>query len=160
MLPYILAIAVGLGCSIGAYFLATRRFSRLVGNRETADPNTPVESLNTESIQSTLKGLVIATGLLYLCLAGGGAFVYSISETARSSLCALRADLETRTEDSKEFLKKNPEGIPGISRATIQQGIENQERTVEALSSLPCSSSSSDSSPPSSEPPQREDAPQ
>jgi hypothetical protein len=78
-----------------------------------------------------------------------GVYVYIVSENSRqdiaavaensnNALCSLRADLERRVEVSQDFLRENPDGIPGISAEVIRTGILNQQRTINALSGLDC----------------------
>lgn len=55
-----------------------------------------------------------------------------------AALCALRADLKARVDNSKEFLKEHPGGIPGIPTATIRSQIEGQERTIKVLEIVEC----------------------
>jgi uncharacterized protein (DUF1786 family) len=100
-------------------------------------------------LQTQLRRLVRATIVLYLALGlvGGYAYIQAVqgraeleaaTEQTTTALCTLRADLERRVEVSREFLEKNPDGIPGITAETIQQGIDNQQRTIGALASLNC----------------------
>lgn len=56
----------------------------------------------------------------------------------KAALCTFRADLIQRIEQSTVFLAEHPHGIPGIPAATIRDGIRNQQRTINALSSLHC----------------------
>lgn len=98
-----------------------------------------------QPINSTLRWLVIATVALAIALGGIAVWTYieagkshDSARNNRAALCALRGDLEKRVETSKAFLRENPKGIPGISAATIQQGINNQESTIDALSDLSC----------------------
>jgi len=72
--------------------------------------------------------------------------------TALTALCALRADLEQRIVSERRsilnsivFLRHNPHGAFGFSRATIQASISAQRRTLansvrtrRALESLDC----------------------
>jgi hypothetical protein len=64
--------------------------------------------------------------------------VASRGEEAHVAVCALRTDLERRVQASRKFLRENPEGIPGIPAATIQQGIDNQQKTIDVLGVLDC----------------------
>jgi hypothetical protein len=100
-------------------------------------------------LKRTLKWLVIATIILYLALVGVG-FVGWVSashqrndlkkatENINSTLCILRGDLETRVAASRQFLLDHPQGISGISVAILQQSIDTQQRTIDALSGLEC----------------------
>jgi hypothetical protein len=96
--------------------------------------------------------LAVMTAALYLILVSGGVALYLwardvTTENARTAqqgdqahdaICDLRADLERRVETSREFLRENPQGIPGISRRVILTGIANQEETIDALADLDC----------------------
>lgn len=93
-----------------------------------------------QSIKSTLRGLVIATVVLYAIIGATVIWTWNGSDNNRQALCALRLDLERRVESSKTFLRDHPEGIAGISAKTIQDGIDNQERTIAALGGLDCGS--------------------
>jgi hypothetical protein len=55
-----------------------------------------------------------------------------------TALCNLRTDLVRRNETSRQFLKENPQGIPGITAAAIKTSIKNSERTIKSLSNLRC----------------------
>lgn len=57
---------------------------------------------------------------------------------AQQALCVFKHDLEQRVDQSKEFLRLHPNGIPGISASVIQNGIVNQQRTVTSLAVLSC----------------------
>jgi hypothetical protein len=102
-----------------------------------------------DTLQGQLRILIRATVALYLGLAlvFGYAFVQAernrmdletAAEQTSAALCALRADLERRVATSENFLERNPDGIPGISAKTIQDGIDNTERSIEALAGLDC----------------------
>ena len=54
------------------------------------------------------------------------------------ALCTFRHDLEERVQGSREFLRTHPHGFLGISPAAIRLGINNQQRTIDALSDLKC----------------------
>ena len=91
-----------------------------------------------KSIQRTLRGLVITTVVLAILLGAGGYLTAQSANSNRQSLCALRLDLEDRVERSEAFLKRNPEGIPGIDARIIKDGVNGQKRTIHALSTLDC----------------------
>jgi uncharacterized protein HemX len=100
-------------------------------------------------LQKALKRLVMATVALYVALAAIGAYFYhtdqvqeralarTASETA-TALCTLRRDLEDRVANTREFLRENPEGTPGLPAQFIKTSIENQQRTIDALGNLDC----------------------
>lgn len=64
--------------------------------------------------------------------------VEEASNRTDKALCTFVADLERRVESSQEFLDRHPGGIPGISGLEIRRSIENQKRTLKALSGLNC----------------------
>jgi cytoskeletal protein RodZ len=55
-----------------------------------------------------------------------------------SALCSLRADVKQRVSSGKAFLKTHPDGILGISAASLQSSVTNSQHTVTALASLVC----------------------
>lgn len=61
-------------------------------------------------------------------------------ESARtlSALCSFRADLDQRVSGSQQFLRDNPNGIPGVSKTVIENGILNEQLTIQSLASLKC----------------------
>jgi hypothetical protein len=54
-------------------------------------------------------------------------------EQAHDAICALRNDLARRVQTSRDFLKDNPTGIPGLPAAVISRSIRDQDRTVDTL---------------------------
>lgn len=90
------------------------------------------------TIRKSLFKLMLATAVLYVALLGIVAYVYLDGKTTNNALCSLRADLVTRVTSSIEFLKRNPEGIRGISDEDILESISGQQRTIIALSNLDC----------------------
>lgn len=102
-----------------------------------------------DEIRTALRRLVIATVVLFAVQAALIAFVAidgaarrndlaEIAFSTNHALCVLRADLEQRVADSERFLEQHPDGIPGIPAEQIQQSIDNQQRTIEALADLRC----------------------
>jgi len=81
-----------------------------------------------------LIGFIVSLVLIF------GTVAYVARESARTThaLCALRHDLEIRVSSGESFLKDHPNGIPGIPAKQIRDGIENQKRTIKALSALSC----------------------
>lgn len=64
--------------------------------------------------------------------------IEDVAYNNRNAMCQFRFDLERRYENSIEFLKDNPEGIPGLPVATLRRSLEGQKATLDALSSLQC----------------------
>lgn len=102
-----------------------------------------------EKLQNGLKLLAIATVFLYLVTIGLGigGFLYirgyaqegrDLSIQTTGALCALKFDFQQRIDQNKQFLEDNPNGIPGITPAVIQQQIDNTQRTLDALSTIEC----------------------
>lgn len=95
-----------------------------------------------------VKGLRFAVAAfvlsLVLFLAVGGITIYVLSlksnegAETHAAVCALTADLEARTQSSRDFLHDHPNGIPGIPATTIRESIHNQKRTIDALSVVSC----------------------
>lgn len=54
------------------------------------------------------------------------------------ALCVFVSDLERRLAQGRAFLKDHPQGIPGIPAAAIQQGLVNQQKTLDSLEGLSC----------------------
>lgn len=83
-------------------------------------------------------GAARVAAFLLLSIATGFGFL-RLGE-AHEALCALRADLERREANTLRYLEEHPgpEPIPGISRAEILRGLENQRRTLRSLDSLSC----------------------
>lgn len=67
-----------------------------------------------------------------------GVFIYYTLQT-RTALCTFRGDLVQRATTSQTFLDTHPHGGFGLTRAQIQVGIDNQQRTINALAGLHCS---------------------
>ena len=59
-------------------------------------------------------------------------------ERIDSALCTFVLDLERRVEAAREFLQKHPDGIEGIPAGAIRTSIDNQKKTIDALSGLRC----------------------
>jgi hypothetical protein len=95
-----------------------------------------------------VKGLRIAVAafvlsvFLFVAVLVGGAYLLSTKSAegaeVHEAICALSADLESRTERSRDFLRDHPNGIPGIPAATIRESVTNQERSIAALSVVSC----------------------
>lgn len=102
-----------------------------------------------DRVKSWLAALTLATvvvAFVYFAAATAQQNQYLASQAEASTrteraLCILRADLEQRVKSTQQFLEDHPDGIPGISAATLQQSIENQQRTVTALQLLECEDS-------------------
>jgi hypothetical protein len=92
------------------------------------------------ALQASLRKLTAATVVLYIVsvlLAVGAGYT---ANQNREAACALRADVERRTDEGKKFLIDHPHGLEklGFSRSDLLLSIHNQERTVDALGSLMC----------------------
>lgn len=91
-----------------------------------------------DEIRRALRVLVAATVLLYLVVGTLAVLNYHDNGVTSDALCTLRGDLETRVKASEKYLRETPNAIKGISPAQIKEGIDNQKRTIEALSDLSC----------------------
>jgi hypothetical protein len=94
-------------------------------------------------IKSGLKWLRRATVVLYLAVIGVTGYGYvtlqNVVADNKQALCAFRDNIERAAEDSEEFLRENPDGIPGLTPKVIQAGIDRQGDALKALSGLDCS---------------------
>ncbi len=55
-----------------------------------------------------------------------------------AAFCALRKNFKVRIRETNAFLKKNPNGIPGISAGTLRRSNGNLITTVAALHDIKC----------------------
>ena len=67
-----------------------------------------------------------------------GERVEEIAENNLAGLCALRADIQRRYDAGVEFLRENPDGIPGLSPETLQRSLDGQRATLDALDVIDC----------------------
>jgi hypothetical protein len=65
-------------------------------------------------------------------------YAINSSHDNKRALCALRDDEAGRIRQEQQFLRVNPNGIPGLSAELIGQSIILQQQTVNALMSLDC----------------------
>jgi hypothetical protein len=102
-----------------------------------------------DELKRSLRWLTIATVVLYLMLAGVGAFLIvslnsqqnklqQVTDTTTGALCAFVHDLERRVETTVQFLEENPDGVGALSAAVIRQSLANQRQTLVSLESLQC----------------------
>jgi hypothetical protein len=94
-------------------------------------------------MRKKLRNLLAATVAAYVVIGIVAFFAFSLGNTLREGTCNLRDDLEDRIHSSRVFLDKHPAGDPvygrfGLSRRTVVESIENQERTRDALSNISC----------------------
>jgi hypothetical protein len=79
---------------------------------------------------------------LFVAAVGGGIYLLAHKSDegteTHEAICALTADLEVRTEGTRRFLNDHPSGIPGIPVSTLRESLQNQERTIGALSVVSC----------------------
>jgi hypothetical protein len=59
-------------------------------------------------------------------------------DQALTGLCTFRSDLQVRVQNSRDFLKQHPNGIPGIPASVLKNSIDNQRLTLSSLKTLPC----------------------
>jgi hypothetical protein len=95
---------------------------------------TPIET----SVRNAFRLLVGATCLLFLITILLGLYTLRLADRNTTVFCAQRDALDTQIESSVEFLKANPQGIPGISASVIKRGLKNSRRTRKTLNVLDC----------------------
>jgi hypothetical protein len=83
-------------------------------------------------------GLYALVIVLIVAAAGGTVYVVNTNHDTRDSLCSLRGDLESRVQQTRDYLEKHPEGFPGVPARQLRDSLRNQERTVDALANLDC----------------------
>jgi len=86
----------------------------------------------------TDAAVALGIGLVLVGIAVGVWKVYDLADNAHKAICALRADRIQSIEDAQQFLRKHPDGIPGITRRDIQRSIDQQEVTVRAFRFADC----------------------
>lgn len=94
-----------------------------------------------KGLKIAMAAFVLSLALFVVVIAGGGYLLTHKSEEGsetHEAICALTADLESRTEGTKLFLQQHPQGIPGIPASTLRESLHNQERTLDALSVVSC----------------------
>jgi hypothetical protein len=96
------------------------------------------EPATEHSIRNAFRLLVGATCLLFLITVALGAYVFTVAHRNNIVLCAQRHALDVQIGSSEQFLKENPNGIPGISASVIQRGLTNSKRTRKTLDILDC----------------------
>lgn len=57
---------------------------------------------------------------------------------AHDGLCAFKGAEQKRLQTSRQFLRDNPNGIPGIPPSVIFNSISNSEQTVKSLEEIQC----------------------
>jgi hypothetical protein len=83
--------------------------------------------------------LLVAILALVISIGGNIGLVFFASDAseqgnqAHKGVCALRDDLQQRVTSGEEILRTHPHGVIGISPAVIRSQLENQRRTIRAL---------------------------
>ena len=88
----------------------------------------------------TLTDAVVFLGV-FLVIVGvivGIYRVYDTADKAHQAICALRVDRIRGIQEGREFLRRHPSGIPGITRADIERSIATQRETVRAFRFADC----------------------
>lgn len=109
------------------------------------DKDPDIRDAILDAIKTIRRWTIILFAALCVVTAGGLWDAYDrrqdltrVAEQTIGALCTFRADLARRAEDAEDFLQDNPDGIPGLSAEAIQTSIDNQRRTLDSLSGLPC----------------------
>lgn len=98
-----------------------------------------------DTVRSLVKWVIVLV-ILVLAFGCAGA-VYAVWDKAETrqdvaeingALCTFKGDLVVRVQSAEQFLKDHPDGLEGISAESIQQSIDNQQRTINSLSQLNC----------------------
>lgn len=91
-----------------------------------------------QQILKQLRFLRIATVVLAVTLIAVVIYLFVSLKNTNDALCTLRGDLEARAAQTRNYLDEHPNGFPGIPAAALRKNLADQERTIEALSSLNC----------------------
>lgn len=94
-----------------------------------------------KGLKIAIAAFVLSVLLFVIVVAGGGYLLAHKSDEGsetHEAICALTADLAVRTEGTRRFLGEHPHGIPGIPARTLRESLQNQERTIGALSVVSC----------------------
>lgn len=94
-----------------------------------------------KGLKIAIAAFVLSIALFVVVVAGGGYLLTHKSNEGsetHEAICALTADLEDRTESTRNFLEQHPHGIYGIPASTLRESLHNQERTIDALSVVSC----------------------
>ena len=84
---------------------------------------------------------LVAVGGVLLILIGtfaGILKVYSTADKTHKAICALRQERVDGVLAGREFLRRHPTGIPGITPADILRSIHQQQETVRAFRFADC----------------------
>lgn len=93
--------------------------------------------------------IVIIGGLLFIQqveakndlqdrIKAGQAYRYQACRATEDVKTVLRDNTEESIASTEQYLKDNPQGIPGIPRSLIIKGLEKNHRTVEKLAPIDC----------------------
>lgn len=96
-----------------------------------------VEYIDMRLRRFFIKIIVMFTFLGLTCSVLGY-YVVKISDDNKQALCAQKTTAQTQAKQTEEFIKDNPNGIPGISRAVLERSKTNAQRTVKSLESVDC----------------------
>lgn len=97
------------------------------------------------AVMTVVMAVVLTVLIVYVAVSGADqrAEIKKVTTTTTKALCTLRHDFEVRVEQSRQFLKDHPNGFAGIPPQVIEQSIDQQQATIDALSDLNCGGSSS-----------------
>lgn len=94
------------------------------------------------TILRRLRRLTWLTVVLYLVVIVIGAWAWWSSYQTKKTMCVFRNDLVQRVSASKQYLAEHGDDLPlGLTKATVESNIINQQRTIDSLSGLGCSNS-------------------
>lgn len=92
-----------------------------------------------DELRGGVRRLGIITVVLFLVVGALAGYVLYENSKISGALCTFRGDLDQRVSATQGYLDNHPGPKPfGIARATLQQQLNNQRRTVESLSNLSC----------------------
>lgn len=91
-----------------------------------------------ERLRRFFVRVLVIFAFLGLTVSATAYFTWRTAQDSKEGLCAIRQDSERRVTLGTQFLKENPNGIPGISIDSLRRSVNNAKETVTSLSSLDC----------------------
>jgi hypothetical protein len=58
--------------------------------------------------------------------------------TDHAALCTFRVDLQSRVNETVDYLRTHPKGFPGVPLRTLQTSLNNQRLSLQSLQALNC----------------------
>lgn len=83
--------------------------------------------------------IVVIFAIFGMCVAATAYYTSKVSAESHSGVCAIKGESVKRAALGDQFLKDNPDGIPGVSIDSLKRSTNNAKQTVKALENVECS---------------------